>query len=544
MRDPVIASDGEHYEREYIEKHLEKFDFSPKQGAQIKIEKKVYPDTSLKNKINDFLLQHPELFTTDDVYITRHNWDEIIKAVQTDNVSRFKDFVILDPRLSTLAPQDSQTLNKAGLPSISMRQMAINCSAYKIMKQLGIQFSAEEKEWDATTKLYDAFRKGDLQTIKTLHEAGYNIQKLLKVIYDSHFEPLHHLIIANNYLDVAEFFLKEKIIDLKTISTPYCPVHVLASRNQVQVLKLLEQYGLSIHQTNPDGITTLHAAVRTRAIDSLIFLAEHKADVNAKDNNGRTPLHYVHADFRHPQEELQMATILLQHNANPNVASHDGMTPLHTISNPLTAELLLKNKAEVDVKDLNGNTPLNTIAGCEPLDEKEKVKIINLLLKQGANPNGGNPSYDRSALLGAVCSGRDEVSLALMQGGANVFVVRKSWNGDGKYETLLGMWGAKSQDDRVCKALIERRCDKWTKAFAEEAPYTAEGYAKLEKLQLPIVKITSDDALRLAKHYLVSPSSLSQAATLFSAREEHKETPTQSRESLHSVTRGGKPYLA
>ena len=78
------------------------------------------------------------------------------------------------------------------------------------MKQLGIQFPAEEKEWDAATKLYRAFRTGDLQTINTLHQAGYNIQELLKVIYDSHFEPLHHLIIANNYLDVAEFSESKK----------------------------------------------------------------------------------------------------------------------------------------------------------------------------------------------------------------------------------------------------------------------------------------------------------------------------------------------
>ena len=65
------------------------------------------------------------------------------------------------------------------------------------------------------------------------------------------------------------------------------------------------------------------------------LLLAHIADVNAKDNDGMTPLHFA-ADEGHKN----VAELLLYNKADVNTRNHDGKTPLQLAGRNDVAELL------------------------------------------------------------------------------------------------------------------------------------------------------------------------------------------------------------
>ncbi len=60
------------------------------------------------------------------------------------------------------------------------------------------------------------------------------------------------------------------------------------------------------------------------------LLVYKKADVNARDNQGRTPLHVV--SISDSSFKDQATRLLISAGANPNLQDNDGMTPLHLIA--------------------------------------------------------------------------------------------------------------------------------------------------------------------------------------------------------------------
>jgi TPR repeat protein len=85
------------------------------------------------------------------------------------------------------------------------------------------------------------------------------------------------------------------------------------------------------------------------------------ADVNAKNFDGLTPLHYSAA-----RGYKSMVELLLANHADVHVTSRSGCTPLHFAvqeNQETIAELLLANGAEVNAKDNKGLTPLHESAG-------------------------------------------------------------------------------------------------------------------------------------------------------------------------------------
>jgi ankyrin repeat protein len=54
------------------------------------------------------------------------------------------------------------------------------------------------------------------------------------------------------------------------------------------------------------------------------YLVDHGADVNAKNENGETPLHYAASNGH-----LPIVQYLVQHGANMNIGTWKGETPLY-----------------------------------------------------------------------------------------------------------------------------------------------------------------------------------------------------------------------
>lgn len=115
------------------------------------------------------------------------------------------------------------------------------------------------------------------------------------------------------------------------------------------------------------------------------FLLTTKADVNAKDNAGSTPMHQAAAA---EGEHSDIVELLLVHKADVNAADKQGLTPLHyalLADNPDMAMVLLSHGANANVKDdKTGHTPLILAAA------KGYKQVTELLLMHGADVNAAD----------------------------------------------------------------------------------------------------------------------------------------------------------
>jgi ankyrin repeat protein len=127
-----------------------------------------------------------------------------------------------------------------------------------------------------------------------------------------------------------------------------------------------------VNARSNDGTTPLHWAAAHGPKGLVELLLANKAEVNARSNDGTTPLHWAAA---HDQTDL--VEFLLANKAEVNARSNDGTTPLHKaawwgFSN--VVEVLLANKADVNAKNNDGNTPLKVAAKLGRKDIEELLR--------------------------------------------------------------------------------------------------------------------------------------------------------------------------
>ena len=101
------------------------------------------------------------------------------------------------------------------------------------------------------------------------------------------------------------------------------------------------------------GRTQLHHCAINRLTTSVKrLLSIRNINVNVKDVNGETPLHFT-AWIGH----VGIARLLLQNGADVNVRDTDGFTPLHCAAihgNVDILHLLVENGADLEAQDENG----------------------------------------------------------------------------------------------------------------------------------------------------------------------------------------------
>ena len=148
------------------------------------------------------------------------------------------------------------------------------------------------------------------------------------------------------------------------------------------VTALLEA-GADLNARDENGWTPLHtAAAGSKIPGTVTALLEAGADLNAREENGWTPLHLAAGSSETPG----IIAALLEAGADPNVRGENGQTPLHTAAGsskiPGTVTALLEAGADLNARDENGWTPLHTAAG-----SSETPGIVEALLEAGADLN-------------------------------------------------------------------------------------------------------------------------------------------------------------
>ncbi len=150
------------------------------------------------------------------------------------------------------------------------------------------------------------------------------------------------------------------------------------SGNRISEIEQLLKQGADVNAKTENGWTPLYCASNWNRIDIAKLLIENGADVNAQNKNGWTPLHEAsYWDY------VGIAKLLIENGADVNAKNKNGETPLYWASrwNQIgIAKLLIENGADVDAQNKDGWTPLHQAAF------RGKIDIVKVLIENGADP--------------------------------------------------------------------------------------------------------------------------------------------------------------
>ncbi len=192
--------------------------------------------------------------------------------------------------------------------------------------------------------------------------------------------------------------------------------------------------------------TALMDAVWQENEEMVRNLIDGGADVDAKDNDGRTALIYATEKGGYRRNEI--IQLLLDRGADINAKDKDGRTALMEAvwqENEEIVQLLLNSGADVNAKDKWGGTALMEAVW------RENEEIVRNLIDGGADVNAKNKD-GRTALMGAVWQENEEIVQLLLNSGADVNAKDK-WSG-----TSL-MDAAEKGNEEIVRILLDKGAD-------------------------------------------------------------------------------------
>jgi uncharacterized protein len=167
------------------------------------------------------------------------------------------------------------------------------------------------------------------------------------------------------------------------------------------------------------GEPALITAVRSGDVKVVQTLLTSRPDVNARQGDGATALHWAaHLD------DVKTARLLLRAGARPGLADDTGATPLYlacTNRNAEMVETLLGAGADANAALLNGETVLMTCA------RTGDARAVAALLARGADVNRKEPFHQQTALMWAAAQKHPGVVAALIKSGADVRARSRSY---------------------------------------------------------------------------------------------------------------------
>jgi len=265
---------------------------------------------------------------------------------------------------------------------------------------------------------------------------------------DNNKDTALHQTLSNNrcFTDTVRLFLtKGAEINVKN-KDGITPLHLACQCFGTENAEMVLNKGASIEARDNEGRTPLHYAASEGNGEIIGFLLFNGANVHVTDNGGETPLHkatrrmknycydpftckYDNCSFPEHESETQrsMTAIktLIENGSNINQKDHNGKTPIHYAASRGIGEiivLLISSGANPRISDSKGRTPLHeAVLNCYSLEfdwlgteeieaETQGPKtVIKILIKNGADMSQKD-NDGKTAYMLAVDTGRREIA--------------------------------------------------------------------------------------------------------------------------------------
>lgn len=199
--------------------------------------------------------------------------------------------------------------------------------------------------------------------------------------------------------------------DLKARGTP---LYWAARGGHMPLVTYLVAHGATLAQHRM-GDTELHAAAANNSLEMAQLFIKMGAKVNAKDDDGYTPLHRLLQSKYLKQGDLEMVRYLYTQNADINAKDKVGVTPLHIaieIKDLEIARFLLEHGAATVYA---GDEAVVTMAARLNL-----LEMTKLLLTYGADANGSYEAPWGLPIFRAARHGNHEIMEVLIKNHADV----------------------------------------------------------------------------------------------------------------------------
>ena len=264
--------------------------------------------------------------------------------------------------------------------------------------------------------LHYALNYGHVEVIEQLLAAGADINAKADEVW----APIHYAL-RGAHPELAEMLLSRG-----------ATVDIYAAASLGDLAKVQAYVNANpeiVHQRGPGGTTPLHFATTAEVAS---FLLQHKADANARDNRGRTPLTWAAGyaevvetliangaeiedifmaaaigDVARVNQLLEQDPSLLHKHKDPRKG-----TPLHVAADKgqlEVARILVERGAAVNALTDSGNiTPMHDAA------YSGHVEMVKFLLEKGADLSARDTEFNAPPLVWARFNGQDEV-MALLE---------------------------------------------------------------------------------------------------------------------------------
>ena len=157
---------------------------------------------------------------------------------------------------------------------------------------------------------------------------------------------------------LREFIPEKNAKDIAGIKNWDLELFTATRLNNFKKAKKAIEMGADVNEKTKMGIEAMHVAAYYQSSPLIVdLLLKNGADVNAKDNKGRSILNY--ASYR---GNKNLIPILIKNKVNINSKDRMGISPLHmaSIHNKVeVVKILLNNGANVNISDNYRWTPLH-----------------------------------------------------------------------------------------------------------------------------------------------------------------------------------------
>jgi len=180
----------------------------------------------------------------------------------------------------------------------------MTASVVRMLEMRSIDVEAKGGVYGATC-LMEAARNGHLDICRLLIDKGAQLEA---TYIDDGWTPLCWAA-SGGHLDICRLLLDKGAQLEAKADDDGTPLHFAAAHGQVEIVRLLCDRGADVEARDEEGVRPLHDAARMGHILVVKELIEERnAEINARDNNGKTALRWARDD-----EKPDVAAFLDEH---------------------------------------------------------------------------------------------------------------------------------------------------------------------------------------------------------------------------------------